>query len=267
MISGQNAPVLRIAVVGALVALLTGCGATPAVGPAAKVSHAGPASLAGSGPKTTASTARFTIVVTGVVAGTDVFAEETGTVSFIQPRAHIYRLALGGGGIPQEIVVNGPITYTNANVQAAMNDPTVKAWTKLDTRRLTAKQRQSESDELTYVRDAAYLAYGVSDVKRLGTDAADNTTHFRGTVDPARLAARLPATQRSAILAAVRRDYVARPFQADFWVDDQGRVRRIYVTYRTAGGGHLTVKAAYSQFGTHVNLAVPPARDVTDITP
>jgi hypothetical protein len=258
---------LRLAVFGALVILLTGCGSPPAVSPATESAHAGPTSLAGSGPKTTAGTARFTIEVTGVVAGTDVFAEETGTVSFVQPHAHIYRLALGGGGIPQEIVVNGPITYTNANVQAAMNDPSVKAWTKLDTRRLTAKQRQNESDELTYVRDAAYLAYGVSDAKRLGTDAADNTTHFRGTVDPVRLAARLPAAQRSAILAAVRRNYVARPFQADFWIDDQGRVRRIHVTYRTGGGGHLTVKAAYSQFGTQVNLTVPPARDVTDITP
>jgi hypothetical protein len=251
----------------ALVVFLTGCGRTSAVRPATGLSTVGPVSLVGSGPKTTAGTARFTIVVTGVVAGVKVFAEESGTVSFVHRRAHIYRLALGGGGIPQEIVVNGPITYTNADVQAAMNDPTVKAWTKLDTRRLTAKQRRGEADELTHVRAPAYLAYGVSEVKQLGTDAADQTTHFRGTVDPVRLAARLPVAQRGAILAMVRSDYVDRPFPADFWVDAQGRIRRVNVVYRTAGGGHLTVKVAYSQFGTHVDLTVPPARDVQDITP
>ena len=216
---------------------------------------------------TTAGTARFTMVVTGVVAGVNVFAEENGTVSFVQRHAHIYRLTLGGDGIPQEIVVNGPFTYTNANVEAAMNDPTVKAWTMLDTRRLTAKQRLGEADELTHVRAPAYLAYGVSGAKRLGTDAADRTTHFRGMVDPVRLAAHLPAAQRRAVLSTVRQDYVDRPFLADFWVDAQGRVRRVHVSYRTAGGGHLTVRVAYSDFGIRVDLKTPPAGDVENITP
>jgi hypothetical protein len=39
------------------------------------------------------------------------------------------------------------------------------------------------------------------------------------------------------------------------------------VRYRTAGGGHLSVNVTYSGFGTHVDLAVPPARDIEDITP
>ncbi len=250
---------------GMLILLLAGCGSTAKVAPVTSPSVPA-ASLAGSGPRTTSGTARFTLSVAGVIGGVNVSADENGTVSFVKPSAHIYKLVLGGG-IPQELVVDGPITYTNGDVEAAMNDPSVKPWTKLDTRRLTAKQRSSESDELMHVRAPAYLVYGVTGAKRLGAGGADGTTHFRGTVDLVRLAARLPAEDRADILAAVRRDYVDHPFQADFWVDSSGRVRRVHVSYRTPGGGRIVVNAAYSGFGTQVDLAVPPPRDVQDITP
>jgi hypothetical protein len=257
---------LPIAVLGTLVLLLAGCGASAGVTTSSvKPPIAGPATLAGSGAKTTSSTARFTITVAGVVGGANARAEENGTLSFTRRAAHIYKLVLGGG-VPQEVVVDGPITYTNGNVEAAMNDSTIKPWTRLDTRRLTAKQRRTEADELTHVRAAAYLVYGVAHAQRLGTDRA-RQTHFRGTVDPVRLAERVPAAERAAILGALQRDYVDRPFPADFWVDAKGRVRRVHVAYRTAGGGRFTVDAAYSGFGTPVDLRVPPAREVQDITP
>lgn len=244
-------------VVGAALLLLSGCRGS---------SSSGVSSLAGSGAKTTVGTARFTLSVSGIVAGVDARVDENGTVSFAKGAAHIYRLVYGGG-LPQEIVVDGPFIYTNGDVQAAMNDPSVKAWTKLDTRRLTAKQRRSQVGELAHVRAAAYLVYGVTRERRLGADKTDHTTHFRGTVDPTRLAARLPVASRAAIVAAVQEDYVDHPFQADFWIDGNGRVRRVHVAYRTAGGGLITVTAAYSNFGVHVDLAVPPASHVQDISP
>lgn len=249
---------MRLALVfGTACLLLAGCGGS---------SSGGVSSLAGSGAKTTAGTARFTLSVSGIVAGVAARVDENGTVSFAKSAAHIYRLVYGGG-LPQEVVVDGPFTYTNGDVQAAMNDPSVKAWTKLDTRRLTAKQRRSQVDELAHVRAAAYLVYGLTRERRLGTDKTDHTTHFRGTVDPTRLAARLPVARRAPIVAAVHKDYADRPFQADFWIDGQGRVRRVHLAYRTSGGGHITVNAAYSNFGTYVDLAVPPASHVQDISP
>jgi hypothetical protein len=255
----------QAAAFGMLILLLAGCGSTAKVGSAPRPSKPGVSSLAGSGPRTTGGTARFTLSVVGVIGGANVSADENGTLSFVKRSAHIYKLVLGGG-FPQELVVDGPITYTNGDVEAAMNDPSVKPWTKLDTRRLTAKQRESEADELAHVRAPAYLVYGVKTAQRLGTDAA-GMTHFRGTVDLVRLAARLPAGQRADILAAVQRDFVDRPFKADFWVGPSGRVRRVHVSYRTPGGGRIAVNAAYSEFGTPVDLVVPPARDVQDITP
>ena len=247
-----------VIVFGALSLLFAGCGGSSVRKPVAVAPpFVGTASLAGSGTKTTAGTARFTLSVAGDIGGVNASADESGTLSFTQRAAHIYKLVLGGG-TPQEVVIDGPITYTNGDVEAAMNDPSVKPWTRLDTRRLTTKQRRGESDELTHVRAAAYLVYGVTHERRLGTDQASRTTHFRATVDPARLAARVPAAQRAGILAAVRRDYVDRPFQADFWVDAQSRVRRVHVSYHTSGGGLIVVNATYSRFGTQVDLGVPP---------
>ena len=84
-----------------------------------------------------------------------------------------------------------------------MNDTSVKPWTKLDTRRLTASQRRSNGDELAHVRAPAFLIEGVARATRVGGTAA--LVHLRGMVDPARLAARLPASIRSSIMRSRHR--------------------------------------------------------------
>jgi hypothetical protein len=230
---------------------------------------ADPVGFAGASSRTVASgTASFTLSIRALIAGTSVRSSERGTVSFAGHQAHFYKL-VPNGGLPQEIVLDGPLTYTNANVDAAMNDPSVKPWTKLDTRRLSAAQRKKYPDELAHVRVVAYLADGVTGAKRIGieTVGGKRTTHFRGLVDPARLVAKAPAADRGAFRIAVHNDYLATPFLANFWLDDAGRVRRVVVDYRTAGGGRIIVDAGFSDFGAKVNLAVPPAKEIQDITP
>ena len=182
-------------------------------------------------------------------------ADERGAVAFVRPRAHIYKLLLSGG-IPEEVIVDGPYVYTNGNVQAAMNDTTVKPWTRLDTRRLTARQQQSNGDELAHVRAPAYLIEGVAHLRRVGVGSG-GVVHVRGVVDPARLAAHVPPSIRASILAAVARDYTRRPFPADFWIDPKGRVRRVHVSYRTGSSGRIVVTATYSDFGAPVALGLP----------
>ena len=108
------------------------------VAPAATTTTPTPVDVGQAGARTTAAgTARFTLAIGGTVSGLAMRADERGSVAFNQPRAHIYKL-LATGGIPQEQIVDGPFVYTNGNVQAAMADTRIKAWTKLDTRRLTA---------------------------------------------------------------------------------------------------------------------------------
>jgi hypothetical protein len=225
--------------------------------------------LATASSRTAASgTAKFTLSIKATIDGSAVLSSETGALSFTDRTAHFYKL-VPGGGLPQEIVLDGPYAYTNANVEAALKDPSVKAWTKLDTRRVPAGDRKSHPDELAHVRAVGYLADGVSGAKRIGVEtvAGERITHFRGIVDPARVAAKAPAADRGALLAAVRNDYSSKPFAADFWLDDGGRVRRVLVDYRTAGGTRIVVDGGFSDFGAKVDVTVPPSGDIQDITP
>lgn len=225
-----------------------------------------PVTIVGAAAKTVgAGTARFTLTITGHVGSLNISADESGTLAFTRQRAHIYRLQLSGG-LPQEMIIDGPIEYTNGDVQAAMNDPGVKPWTKLDTRRLSLKQRLASENELAHVRSPAFLAEGLAQATRIG-EGPGGTTHFRGTVDPVRLAARLPLALRPSIVAAVRNDYAVGPFPADFWIDSQGHVRRVRVSYHTGRNGLITVNATYSDFGVPVRLGLPPAKSIQDITP
>jgi hypothetical protein len=268
---------VRALIVSAIAAgALAGCGgssqatrtATTETAPTTTV--AAPAALSPSFASARARTTgagpvQFRLVIKAIVGGSPVVAEENGTVSFVERRAHLYK-QIPGSTVPQELVLLGPFTYTNANVQAALADPTVKPWTKLDTRRLTAKQLHAQPDEFAHVVAPAYLPDGVAQPKRSGV-GPNGTTRFTGVVDPARLARRIPAAVRVSIVTAVRNDYSTTPFPATFWLDAGGRVRRVRVAYTTAQGSQITVDTSYSSFGTKIDVRLPAAGDITDITP
>jgi hypothetical protein len=242
----------RLLAISLLASVLAACGGagTPPTPGAAR------------GRTVSAGTADFTLAITAVVAGHEVQTNETGTVSFEQRRAHLYKL-VPGQSVPQELILEGPYTYTNANVAAALDTPGVKPWTKLDTRRLTARQRRP--DELAHVRAPAYLSDGVASWTPAGHETIQSVklTRFRGEVDPRRLRARVPES----IAAAVAADFPAGRFPADFWLDSAGRVRRVLVAYRTPGGTRITVDGGFSGFGDAVDLTLPAPGKIQDITP
>jgi hypothetical protein len=243
-----------------LVLALSACGGSK---------HTESVGFAGASSRTVADgTASFTLLIGATIGSASVRSSETGAVSFSDRKAHFYKL-VPGGGLPQEVILDGPFAYTNANVDAALQDSTVKPWTKLDTRRVPAADLKSHPDELAHVRVVAYLAAGVEGAKRIGleTIAAQRLTHFRGLVDPARVVARAPAADRNAFRTALSNDYQATPFLADFWLDDAGRVRQVRVDYRTVGGGRIVVRARFSGFGGTIDLTLPAADKIQDITP
>ncbi len=212
--------------------------------------------------RTTATgSAVFRYLISINAGGTRITAEENGSASFSARRGHLYK-QLPGGQFPQELVIIGPLTYSNANVQAALADRSVPPWTKLDTRRLTAKQRSAQPDELDHVLAPVYLSDGVA-VATYGGEESDGTFRYTGRVDPARLARRVPRS----IMVATRNDFPATSFPATFWLGADGHLSRVLVDYTTPKGTKVTIDAVYSEYGSKVDLTLPAPAKIKDISP
>ncbi len=223
---------------------------------------AAPTRLAEATARTTAAgTASFTLAISGSLGGATLTTHERGAVSFTRRAEHIYKL-VPNNPIPEEEIVIGPLTYTNAGVAIALSNPKAKPWTKLDTRKLPASRRLAEID---HVRALAYLAGGVTRTKQIGP--AGTLTRFSARVEPKQVLVGVPGSQRKQIASVLATDFTPSAFNADFWLDTKSRVRRVRVAYKTKGGTTITILAGFSNFGSPVNLKLPPAREIADITP
>ena len=172
----------RALIVAVLALLLAGCGSDSQHAATTTTSSTPLPSFAKARANVlTATTAKLDQVTTIVVSGTEIKAHDTGRVAFDGSRAHIYKLS-PGSQFPGEVIVIGPFTYTNANVQASLQSPEVPPWTKLDTRKLSAKAAANQTDELSHVLAPAYLAFGASHVT-LHRRVADGAV-FWARIDP-----------------------------------------------------------------------------------
>jgi hypothetical protein len=216
-----------------VVAALAACGGS---------SPSKPVDLAAAGQP---SSARFAISIKANVAGIAVQTEENGTVSFTRRAAHVYKLTAGSAGTtPLELIYDGDVVYSNANVMLALSDPSVKPWIK-------QRRNPVHVDDVDHVRAIASLASGAVDAERVGKD------HYRARVEPGRL---------PAVLAkVVRTDFLPKPFPAEFWLDGDGRVQRVRVAYTTAKGGSIAVVATFTDFGTKVDVTPPAPGDVETV--
>ena len=242
------------------VAVLAGCGGSS--------KPAGPDPAKATATTVAEKTARFTLLIGAKIGGHAIQTTETGQLSFADRLAHFYKL-VPGNGVPQEIVLVGPWTYTNANVDAALHDTSIRPWTKLDTRKLTAKQRNQHPDELAHVRALAHLPDGVKRPMRIGSleVAGQEVTQYNGEVDPARVVSSAEPALRNELRTALANDYPSKPFLASYWLDDAGRVRRVLVEYTTAGRTPIAIDGRFSAFGAGVDTRLPPARSIENITP
>ena len=209
-------------------------------------------------------TAAFDQATTIVAAGAEIKALDRGQVAFDGSRAHIYKVS-PGNRFPGEVIVIGPYTYTNANVEASLQSPEVPPWTKLDTRKLSPRAAANQTDELSHVLAPAYLAFGANHVT-LDRRVSDGAVYW-ARIDPKRVLRAVPAARRAKIEKALRADYPARDFNARFWVDSHNRIRRVIVTWVTPSGTPVALDSTYGAFGAPVATNLPPARSIKDITP
>jgi hypothetical protein len=254
--------VKRLALLG-VVLVAAGCGAAKQAAPPPKP-IAAPEFNRAFARTAAAKTVKFAQITSITVAGSKVNAYASGTASFKDRLGHIYRIE-PGTNVPGEVIVSGPYLYENANAQATLSDPSVQPWTKLDTRKLPAKERTTHPDDLAHALAPAYLATAVATPKLVRTTISRAV--FDGTVDPTAVAAHVPAAERALVAAAVHGDYPSKPFTARFWLDARGRLRRVRVAYTTADGTPVSVDTSYDAFGVPIDATPPPARDVKDVTP
>jgi hypothetical protein len=218
-----------------LVAALTACGGS---------SGSKPVDLGAAARGLTS--ARFTITIKANVAGIAAETQENGTVSFTGRRAHVYKLTGGSGETtPVELIYDGDTVYSNANVMAALANPDVKPWIRR--RRIAA-----HIDDVDHVRALALLATATTGATRLGQG------HYRAQVEPSRLDAHLRKV--------VGADFQPTAFPAEFWLDGNGLLERVLVSYKTAKGGEITVDGAFTEPGTRVDVTPPAPDDVETVS-
>jgi hypothetical protein len=101
----------------------------------------------------------------------------------------------------------------------------------------------------------------------------DRTTHYRATVDLAKVAANAPASVRARLGTVAAAD---QTLPVDVWIDAQGRLRRVHVAFdlskvESGGGGRPlsgTVDSTVELwgFGTAIDVTPPAADQVSDLS-
>ena len=112
------------------------------------------------------------------------------------------------------------------------------------------------------------------EVKTIGREDVRGvaTTHYRATVDLRRSPDLVPAADRAAARAAIDRLIEmtgGSPVPVDVWIGADDRVRRLSQKLSlTAAGGPSAIEQRFEfyDFGTKVDIDVPDADEVTDVT-
>jgi hypothetical protein len=165
------------------------------------------------------------------------------------------------------------IPFLNASL------PGVKPWLKLDLDRSARSSGLDFSGFLQLGRGGdptqtlRYLR-AAGDVKRVGTETVRGveTTHYHATIDLEKVPSTVRPADRARTRRAVRRlEQVTglRSLPVDVWADAQDRVRRLRIDEALnlgTGTAEMTVDSQLYDFGVPVEVTLPPASDVTDLT-
>jgi hypothetical protein len=114
----------------------------------------------------------------------------------------------------------------------------------------------------------AALEEANADITELGTEEVRgvNTTHLRAVVDLAELDASLTDDER----ATLERDLgglTVSEFPIEFWLDDQGLVRRYSMDFSELASAEGDIERAgmvfeFFDYGADISIEAPPAEDV-----
>jgi hypothetical protein len=102
-----------------------------------------------------------------------------------------------------------------------------------------------------------------SDVQKIGTETVRGatTTHYRGTLDMAKAAAKAPVAVRQRLLQQLK-TVKSAPFDA--FIDDAGRLRKMTTHIVLDSTSSVDTVVELFDFGGPVRVAVPPKSQTTD---
>src|SRR5205807_1540210 len=105
------------------------------------------------------------------------------------------------------------------------------------------------------------------DVRHVGTETVDGirTERYHAILDPRKAQSRLHGRSRCGF-EAVARSLGQRSIAADVWIDRQGRVRQIKMSFNLPGasGVAVTFMIKLFDFGAPVSISTPPSSQVYD---
>ena len=179
--------------------------------------------------------------------------------------------------VKQRIIFDGLIVY----MRSALFDqslPAGKRWLKFDIKAIGKQAgfdagvllNQGGSQDPTQV--LAYLKAASGDVTRVGSETVRGvaTTHYKATIDFRKVPDSAPADQRAAVRRSIEQLIElsgASTAPIEVWIGKDGLARRIVTTSTTGTEAQrikLRQRVELYDFGTKVDVAIPPASAVTD---
>ena len=110
------------------------------------------------------------------------------------------------------------------------------------------------------------------DIEEVGSEKVrgTDTTHYRAEVDLRKYPDRLPEKDREQARVAVERlidQTGSATYPMELWIDDKDLVRRVRVSYDFEGqqAASFRMDMEFFEFGTPIEVAPPPAKDVQDL--
>lgn len=202
------------------------------------------------------------VVFTGTVTAAGQTIGMTGTGDFqSKPRLGSMHISMQAGGrqIVMDEVSQGWTVYMKSPLFSAQL-PAGKHWLSIDVKKASSKlgvnlnqyTQQDPTDALAALRKAGA-------VDKIGTEQIDgvDTTHYRATIDLAKVAKSLPSGTS------------LKSLPVDVWIDGDNQLRRMVMSYSATVSGQTAatkMQMDFSSFGEQVNAQVPSASDTVDMT-
>lgn len=253
---------IALAGVGVLAA---GCGTVHA----GRTSSGTPDTLMSAVSHTAAQSARITITEAIRYAGMSLSYTQTGEFDFAHSRGMITMAA--------PVDVTELFLPPKLYVKFSDGGPTLphgKTWAVIDTGTSGSSADSlapfgAESDPADMLASLEAIA---GSERILGTARVRGvpTTEYQVNIDPAKLAAKVPASERASVRQFIQ-SLGKGTVPVDVWVDSQNEVRQVRVSLHMSEGGALPENARLTEtldfydFGVAVRVSAPPASQVTNL--